>query len=216
MPTKESHSPGMMVGREHDPPRHAWKRGSRSDPRRSSRTLKGLMVEVPNLTITVVVIAKADTAHEAALQPPVLGPAPAVDRRGVRVASGRSKLPTDPHPNLQGRDPVRRRPLIPFPDEIVNLINTCWDSKGEKSNPCSNARVGLGLALLLETGRLRNKLSTRHFGHSFATSRRSCWPWRGAISRIASLPLLLAIFHSWCLRFSAYFSQRPVTRKETT
>ena len=65
MPTKRITLSGMMVGRVRDAQTRLEEVFAiRSKP--VVETLKGLMVEVPNLTITVVVIAKADTAQETA------------------------------------------------------------------------------------------------------------------------------------------------------
>jgi hypothetical protein len=141
---------GVMGGRVRDPQtRLESEFAIRAKP--VVNTLKGLMVEDPNLTITVVVIAKADTARKKLLYSRQFSARRMIDAATEWQAAARN------HPPIRirifkDRDPIWRDPLIPFPDEIVQLINTCWDSAGEKSKPVSNARIGLGLALLLDTG----------------------------------------------------------------
>src|SRR5208337_5126676 len=43
-------------------------------------------------------------------------------------------------------------PRMPRPDGVVRVLNTWWESNGEKPKRVSNARLGLGLSLLLDTG----------------------------------------------------------------
>jgi CRISPR-associated protein (Cas_Csd1) len=113
--------------------------------------LKGLIAEVPDLSITVVVIAKADTARKKLLYSRQFTARRMIDAAYEWLEAARN------HPavfirTFEADAPVWRRPPIPFPDQVVRLINTCWDSQGEKSQVVSNVRIGLALSLLLETG----------------------------------------------------------------
>ncbi len=150
MPTKRITLSGMMAGRMRDT-QTRLESGFAIRSKPVVETLKGLMVEVPNLTITVVVIAKADTARKKLLYSRQFSALRMVDAASEWQADARNFPPIRIR-TFKDRDPVWRAPLIPFPDEIVQLINTCWDSAGVKFKAVSNARIGLGLALLLETG----------------------------------------------------------------
>ncbi len=125
--------------------KQSWsQRFSDPEPNRSSRALKGLIGDVPDLSITVLVIAKAPTrgAQETTLQSPIHGPPH--DRSGNRVAGGRTKPPTDLHtrPSREACDPVWRRPTDSLSrTRFVQLINMCWDSAGE--NPRLSRTPGL-------------------------------------------------------------------------
>ena len=106
----------------------------------------------PALSITVMVIAKADTARKKLLF-------------SHRFRAGQLRQAADdwraaaenvPPIDIRGFDKdgkkVIRRPVVPFPNQVVQIVNTCWDSNGEKPKAVSNIRIGLGLTLLLETG----------------------------------------------------------------
>jgi hypothetical protein len=153
-PSKMSaHQPGlsgMMVGRGRDSQSVAE---SRFETRAKGvvKALEGSIAENPDLGITVVVIAKADTARKKLLYSRQF-----TARRMIEAArewqEAAGNIPPIFIRTFEEGAPVWRSPWIPFPDQVVRVINTWWESNGEKSKTVSNARIGLALALLLETG----------------------------------------------------------------
>ncbi len=139
----------MMVSRARDDQAVA---ASRFETRAKAvvKSLEGLIAEVPDLSITVVVIAKADTARKKLLYSRQF-----TARRMIDAATEWQKAARNIPPifirTFEEGAPVWRRPPIPFPDQVVRLVNMCWDSEGAKSKAVSNARIGLALSLLLET-----------------------------------------------------------------
>jgi hypothetical protein len=115
------------------------------------KALKGLIAEAPNLTITVVVIAKADTARKKLLYSRQFTASRLIDA-AIEWQEAARNIPPISIRTFEEGTPGWRSHRVPFPDQIVRLVNTCWDSEGEKPKSVSNARIGLGLALLLETG----------------------------------------------------------------
>ena len=140
----------MMVSRARDSQAVA---ASRFETRAKAvvKSLKGLIKEVPDLSVTVVVIAKADKARKKLLYSRQFTARRMIDAATEWQEAARN-IPPIFIRTFEDGAPVWQRPQIPFPDQVVRLVNMCWDSEGEKPKAVSNARVGLALSLLLETG----------------------------------------------------------------
>jgi hypothetical protein len=116
------------------------------------QTLRGVVSDNPKLVISVLVIAKADTARKKLLYSRQFA------AKRLIAAADEWQLAARNIPNIRIRNfdssgkPQWISPRTPRPDGVVRVINTWWESNGEKPKRVSNARLGLGLALLLETG----------------------------------------------------------------
>ncbi len=113
--------------------------------------LDGLNTGNPDLNITVLVIAKADKARKKLLYSRQFTARRMIDAATQWQQDARN-IPPIFIRTFDDGVPVWRSPPIPFPDEVVRLANMCWESEGEKPKAVSNVRIGLALALLLETG----------------------------------------------------------------
>jgi hypothetical protein len=115
-------------------------------------TLKGICADNPRLTISIIVIAKADKARKKILYSRQFTVQRLIEA-AVEWQEGARNIPPIFRRTF-GKDgkPRWERPSTPYPDEVVCSINTCWNSNGEDPRAVSNVQIGLGLALLMETG----------------------------------------------------------------
>jgi hypothetical protein len=115
------------------------------------QTLQGMVAENPNLTVSVMVIAKADPARKKLLYSRQF----AAKRMIAAAEEWQAAARNHPHIRIRSFDSNRKpqwiSPWTPFPDSVVRVMNTFWESNGEKPKRVSDVRLGLGLALLLET-----------------------------------------------------------------
>jgi hypothetical protein len=116
------------------------------------QALSGLPPADGDAPVTVVVISKVDPARKKIMYSRQL-----TARHLVRAAQGwqaaaRNCPPVRIGVSGPGTKPSWYSALTPYPSQVVRIINTCWDSDGTTPKQVSNARIGLGLALLLETG----------------------------------------------------------------
>jgi hypothetical protein len=116
------------------------------------KALKGILSDDPRLTVSVLVIAKADKARKKLLYSRQFTAQRLIDAAREWQDAARNVPPTfirvfDADGKVRWREPP-----TPFPDEVVRLINTSWQCDGDKPRATSNARIGLALSLLLETG----------------------------------------------------------------
>ena len=114
--------------------------------------LKTIVNRDPAQSITVMVIAKADTARKKLLFSHRFRAGHLRQAADDWRAAAENIPPIDIRVFDKDRKVVIRLPVIPFPNQVVQILNTCWESNGEKPKAVYNARFGLGLTLLLETG----------------------------------------------------------------
>ena len=114
------------------------------------RSLEGMIADGSDpTTISVMVIAKADTARKKL----VYGGLFTAERMIAAAKSWQEAARNIPPIFIRAFEegnPRWLRPLTPFPAEVVRVVNTCWASDGQRPKSVSNARIGLGLSLLLE------------------------------------------------------------------
>lgn len=116
------------------------------------KALKGELSENRDLTFSVMVIAKADKARKKLLYSRQFTAQRLIAAASEWQEAARNIPPTFVRVFEKAGKPRWCRPLTPFPDEVVRVVNTCWESSGERSKTASSARIGLALGLLLETG----------------------------------------------------------------
>lgn len=143
---------GMMVRRRRDSQTVA-EAGFATRTKQVVKALKGAVADNPDMGITVLVIAKADTARKKLLYSRQFTATRLIEAAQEWQEAARNTPPIFMRAFLD-REPVWQRPHIPYPDEIVRLVNTCWESDGERTKVVSNTRIGVALTLLLETGPL--------------------------------------------------------------
>jgi len=116
------------------------------------QTLQGVLSSNPKLMISVLVIAKADTARKKLLYSRQF----AAKRLIAAAQEWQLAARNIPQIRIRAFDPGGKpqwiSPRTPCPDGVVRVLNTWWESNGERPKRVSNARLGLGMALLLETG----------------------------------------------------------------
>jgi hypothetical protein len=113
--------------------------------------LQGMVSHDPGLSVAVMIIAKADAARKKLLY------SRRFDVRSVIRAAQEWQEAARNYPSIRirsfnaNRKPFWQNPWTPYPSEVVRVVNTAWDADGEQPKRVSNAQLGLGLALLLET-----------------------------------------------------------------
>ena len=116
------------------------------------QALRGLQVENPHLSISLFVIAKADKARKK-----LLFSGRFTVERMIAAAEEWTKAAQNLPPVYlrafdANRKPYWRKPSTPYPSDVVRVINTWWDGNGQNPKRVSDALIGIGLRLLLETG----------------------------------------------------------------
>ncbi len=116
------------------------------------RALQGIQVEDRNPMVSVLVITKADKARKKLLYSRQFSIERLIEASREWQTAARNYPDTGIRSFDLNRKPVWKRPLIPHPSELVRVVNTYWNSDGLRPKMVSNARIGLGLGLMLETG----------------------------------------------------------------
>ena len=154
MPATPLHLTGFFVADENDAEASELSAGSlfAASAKSLTQTLRGVVSDNPKLMISVLVIAKADTARKKLLYSRQFA------AKRLIAAADQWQLAARNIPNIRIRafdstgKPQWVSPRMPRPDGVVRVLNTWWESSGERPKRVSNARLGLGMALLLETG----------------------------------------------------------------
>jgi|GEM_PF-806039 len=154
MPATPLHLTGFFVSNEGDTESSGPSAEARFAASTESliQTLRGAVSSNPKLVISVLVVAKADTARKK-----LLFSRQFAAKRLIAAADEWQRAARNiPNIRLRAFDSAGKpqwvSPRMPRPDGVVRVLNTWWESNGERPKRVSNARLGLGMALLLETG----------------------------------------------------------------
>lgn len=116
------------------------------------KALQGLTADRPDLSVSVFVITKADTARKKLLYSRQFSAGHLTSAAEAWQKGARDLPPIFVRVFNEERKPSWARPLVPFPNELVRVINTRWELDGKNPKAVSDATIGFGLTLLLETG----------------------------------------------------------------
>ncbi len=115
--------------------------------------LDGIVKERPDTEICLFVLAKADKARTK-----VLASRHYEAKRVMNAAkTWQDACQNIPRMNINigtnnNDKAIWINPLIPFPIEVINCLNTIWFANGEKVSETYGASIGDGIVLLLEEG----------------------------------------------------------------
>ena len=116
------------------------------------KSLQGLASENPDLNVTILVITKADTARKKLLYSRQFAVEHLVNASEAWQDAADNIPPIFVRAfNAEGK-PTWVKPRVPYPNEILRVINTRWELDAKRPKAVSDATIGVGLTLLLESG----------------------------------------------------------------